>query len=93
MLAAEGLHQASPGGLRHALSNFFVVLVIRILGPGVELKMQSEQAGIGMMMPGGRRQKDAAGIARPYAIGAPAVKTNIVGKRSGLFEYRARALF
>src|ERR1019366_8720138 len=78
VLSAERPYNASAGGLRHALSNFFVMLVIRVLGPGVELKVQSEEPRIGVI--GGRRQEDAAGVARPYAIGAPAVKANIVGK-------------
>src|SRR5450755_4639416 len=50
-----------------------------------------------MMMPGGRREEDATGVARPDAIGAPAVKANIVGecvrKTAGFFEHRARPLF
>src|SRR5208283_22952 len=37
--------------------------------------------------------KDAAGVARPYAIGAPAMKADVIGKRVRLFKYRARPLF
>src|SRR5260370_17910885 len=43
---AEWVHNTSAGGLRHALANFFVEFVIRILGPRVELKVQSERLGI-----------------------------------------------
>src|SRR4029077_6617787 len=42
----EWVHDANAGGLRHALSNLFVETVIRILGPRVKLKVQSERLGI-----------------------------------------------
>ena len=89
------MHYASAASLRHARANFFVEAVIRILGPPVELKVQSEQSG--MCGIGGRRQENAAGIARPDAIGAPAVEADSLGERVGkricFFEHRPRTLF
>src|ERR1019366_10696530 len=94
---AEREYSACASGLRHALANFLVKFVIGIFRPCVELKVQSEQPRIGMMMRGGRRQEDAARVASPDAIGAPAVKANIIGecarKRARFFEHRARPLF
>ncbi len=95
MFFAERVYSASASGLRHAPSNFFVKFVIRIFRPCVELKVQSEQPGICVI--GGRRQEDAARVARPHAIGAPMMKANILGecvrKRARFFEHRARPLF
>ena len=55
------------------------------------MEVQSEDPGIFVI--GGRSEKDATGIARPPAIGAPAMKTNFVGERIRFFEHRARAIF
>ena len=42
----ERMHDsAAPAALRHAPAIFFVELVIRILCPCIELKVQSEQSG------------------------------------------------
>ena len=51
--------------------------------------MQGEQR---IALVGGRRKENAARIARPYAVGAPAMKADVVGERVGsrLLEYRAR---
>src|SRR5438445_13502655 len=91
MFLAERLHNTSASGLRHALANLFVKLVIRILGPSVEQKMQSEQSGNCLIR--GWRQEDAAGIARPHAISAPAMKENTIRESARFLEHHARSLF
>ena len=45
MFAVKRMHDARAGGLRHARAKFGIELVVVVLGPGVELEVQSEKRG------------------------------------------------
>ena len=90
MVSREGLHHACARGLRHAGAHLRIELVIRILGPRVEFEIQSEH--VRLIMTRVILQKNAAGVARPHAIGTPEMETHFVGKRMGFLQYHSRPL-
>src|SRR5262249_42824612 len=81
------LNGSGAGGLCHERPNFFVVPIVRILGPSVEAPvkgMEGCRASLGTTGEGARRSTDnerAATVAGPHAVGRPPMEADVLIQR------------
>lgn len=87
MVADCGLEFGQAVELRHVVRNLVVSVVVRVLGPGVELPVGDGDLARGVF------DEDGAGVAEPDAVGGPMVEVEAGEVGSGAEEDAAGALF